>query len=317
MQAVILDAATLGNADLSSILSNGDNWQVFDQTMPSEVEERIQGADIVLTNKVPIQRSAMESSEVLKLVMITATGTNNVDLNAADQLGKIVCNVRGYGSASVAQHSLTMMLNLATKMPLYLDDVREGEWHRRGQVTLIHRPIFELAGKRLGIIGYGQLGQAVAQIAKAFGMEVVRAARPGEASNGDRIAISELLPTLDFLSLHCPLDDQNHHLINEDALNLMPNHSYLINTARGSLVDSEALVNALVNQSIAGAAVDVLPIEPPEEEDILLRAQKSLPNLLITPHNAWGALESRQRLVNQVADIIESFHQGEPLNQVT
>ena len=316
MRAVILDAATLGNANLEVILNNGDEWQVFEKTAEAEVAERIHDADIVLTNKVPIRRDNIENNPALKLVMITATGTNNVDLIAASEQDVTVCNVRGYGSASVAQHTLNLMLNLATQMPTYLNDVKHDEWHKRGQVTLIHRPIFELSGKRLGIVGLGQLGQAVADLARAFGMEVKVAARPGVAQD-DRVPLLELLPTVDFLSLHCPLDENNRHLINRHALSLMPNASFLINTARGGLIDEFALIEALKSGEIAGAGLDVLPTEPPEQDDVLIQAARQLPNLLITPHNAWGALESRQRLVNQVSDVMTSFKRGEPLNVVT
>lgn len=320
MQGVILDAATLGDADLSCILENGDDWQVYQQTKPDEVLARIKAADIVLSNKVEINAEVMAACTKLKLIAVTATGTNNVDLDAATEHRVFVCNVRGYGSGSVAQHTIGLMLNLATQMPAYIDDIRQGEWQRRAQVTLLHRPIFELAGKRLGIIGYGQLGQAVAKVAFGFDMEIVAA----ESSNRktpdpktNRLPLAELLSTSDFVSLHCPLNETNFQFINDKTLGQMKRNSFLINTARGGLVDSQALIKALRDGTIAGAALDVLPEEPPIDPEPLLEAQRVLPNLLITPHNAWGAKESRQRLVNQVADVLTSFHAGEPMNLVT
>lgn len=317
MRAVILDAETLGDADLGIILNNGDQWQTFDRSGVSEIAGRVADVEIVLSNKAPISADIIRANPQLKLIMVMATGTNNVDLEAAKANDVVVCNVRAYGGPSVAQHTLALMLNLATNMPNYLSDVRDGEWSRRQQVMLVHRPSIELSGKRLGIIGYGELGKAVASLARAFGMEVLLGARPGAPTAQDRIAIDELLPQVDFLSLHCPLDGYNEHLINDRTLELMGSHSFLINTARGSLVDSEALVRALRENKIAGAAVDVLPVEPPEQNDVLIQAHQELPNLLITPHNAWAARESRQRLVDQVAEVIRKFQEGISMNVVT
>jgi glycerate dehydrogenase len=316
MQAVILDAATLGDANLNVILENGDDWQVFNLTAPEDVSARIEGAEIVLTNKVRIERAHIESNDQLKMIMVTATGTNNVDLDAAAAHQKTVCNVRAYGTGSVAQHTINLMLNLATQMPLYLDDVKQGEWHRRGQVTLIHRPIFELSGKHLAVVGSGQLGQAVINLAEAFDMRVTVAARPGLVGD-TRPQMEALLPNIDFISLHCPLTEDTRHLIDRKALSLMPSTSFVINTARGGLIDEHALIEALRSGQIAGAGLDVIPVEPPEQDDVLIQAARELPNLLITPHNAWGALESRQRLVDRVAEVIERFKSGTPLNVVS
>ncbi len=320
MYGVILDAATLGDADLGCILNNGDNWQIHQQTKPDEVLARVKDAEIVLCNKVELNAGTIAACPQLKLIAVAATGTNNVDLDAAKQNNTLVCNVRGYGSASVAQHTIGLMLNLTTQMPLYLNDVRRGEWQQRAQVTLHHRPIFELAGKRLGIVGYGQLGQAVARVAKGFDMDVVIAnssSRQTLETDVHRLPLAELLTTSDFVSLHCPLTDTNFQFMNETTLGQMKPESFLINTARGGLVDSEALIKALHSGTIAGAGLDVLPEEPPAASEPLLQAQAELPNLLITPHNAWGAKESRQRLVNQVADVLAGFHAGQPINLVT
>jgi glycerate dehydrogenase len=318
MRGVILDAATLGDAELDAILDNGDDWQVFPDTAANEVSRRIANAEIVLTNKVPVRAEAIRSAQHLKLISIMATGTNNVDLDAARDQQVTVCNVRGYGSASVAQHTLGLMLNLATNMPGYLSDTQQGAWQQRGQATLLHRPIFELSGKRLGIVGFGQLGQAVAELALAFGMEIKLCQHNRLQEQYDKFTVlplEALLPEVDFLTLHCPLTPDSENLIDAASLSLMPKGSYLINTARGALIDNAALVEALQSGQLAGAALDVLPIEPPPADDILLSA--NVPNLLITPHNAWGARESRQRLIAQVSDIIKHFHKNQPFNVVT
>lgn len=321
MRGVILDAATLGDANLNPILDNGDQWQVFAHTSESEVLERIIGADIVLTNKVPLKAEVLMACRDLKLIAVTATGTNIVDVNAARKLNIVVCNARNYGSASVAQHTLGLMLNLATNLSGYLEDVRSGAWQAQEHFTLLHRPIFELAGKKLGIVGFGQLGQAVARLASAFDMEVVLVASSNPVSKGAEVyrrrPLREVLQEVDFLSLHCPLTEQNQHLINADTLSLMKPGAFLINTARGGLVDDAALIAALSAGQIAGAAVDVLTKEPPDGNNLLIGAQAKLPNLMITPHNAWGATESRQRLVDQIARVLDAFHADQPINVVT
>ncbi|MFN3236063.1 MAG: D-2-hydroxyacid dehydrogenase [Pseudomonadales bacterium] len=318
MRGVILDAATLGDAELGAILDNGDDWQVFPDTAPGDVPERIVNAEIVLTNKAPVTAAAIKGAKHLQLISIMATGTNNIDLDAARERQVTVCNVRGYGSASVAQHTLGLMLNLATNMPGYFSDTQQGAWQKRGQATLLHRPIFELAGKRLGIVGYGELGQAVAKLAVAFGMEVKLCQHKQLHDQQNQFAVltlDELLPEIDFLTLHCPLTPDSEKMINANTLGLMPKGSYLINTARGALIDNAALLDALQSGQLAGAALDVLPIEPPADDDQLLSA--GMPNLLITPHNAWGAKESRQRLIAQVSDIIKHFHKNQPFNVVS
>lgn len=318
MHGVVLDAESMGDTSLEPILALADHWQVHQFSHPKQVPARIHDADLVLGNKAIISAAAIAQTERLKLIAIMATGTNNVDLEAAHAKGVTVCNVRGYGTPAVAQHTLALMLNLATQIPTYLDDVRQGKWQQSRVFGLVERRIIELSGKTLGIVGSGELGRAVAKLGEAFGMQILISARPGQSSAGaDRIPFRELLGRADFVSLHCPLTPENRQLMNSETLALLSPQAFLINTARGGLVDSKALINALTNGKIAGAALDTLDVEPPLPGDPLISAAAHLPNLLITPHNAWGAIESRERLVQQVADNITCFLNGTPKNLIT
>lgn len=319
MRGVILDADTTGDTSLAPILNIPGDWQVFPRSSPSEVGLRVRDADIVVSNKAPL--SAIDIAESrLKLIAVLATGTNNVDLAAAKEQQVVVCNARGYAAASVAQHTLALMLNLATQMPGYLSDVHQGLWHKQQSFALVHRPMFELSGKTIGIVGFGDLGQAVARLAAAFDMQVLISARPDQPEQkieSNRLPFLEMLPQVDFLSLHCPLTEQNKHLINQQTLATMKPGSFLINTARGGLVDDIALIEALRLGHLGGAAVDTVEVEPPTATDALISASASMDNLLVTPHSAWGAAESRIRLVEQVSLNIKAFLDGKPRNVVT
>ena len=318
MHGVVLDAESMGNTSLEPILALADDWQVHKFSSPEQVSERIRDADLVLGNKSIITGAAIAQTQQLKLIAIMATGTNNVDLVAAQAKGVAVCNVTAYGTPAVAQHTMALMLNLATQIPNYLLDVTQGKWQQSRVFGLLEHPIIELSGKTLGIVGNGELGQAVAKLGEAFGMQVLISKRPNQSSGGsDRVPFHELLGRADFLSLHCPLTPENRQLINSETLALLSPESFLINTARGGLVDSKALINALTNGKLAGAALDTLDVEPPLPGDPLISAAVHLPNLFITPHNAWGAIESRQRLVLQVAENISCFLNGRPRNLVT
>lgn len=314
MRGVILDTATVGETSVTPITSIGSQWQCFDHTEPEAVNERIMDAEIVVTNKVVVDANAIRSASDLKFIAIMATGTNVVDLKAASKANVPVANVRAYGTPSVAQHTLTLMLNLATNIPNYARDVSEGAWQQSTTFALLNRPIFELSGKTLGIVGYGELGSAVAKLAEAFGMCVLRYQRPHTKPPAPGLPLADLAEQSDFLSLHCPLTDNNHHLIDEAILERLGPQGFLINTARGGLVNSEHLLHALRTEQIAGAALDVLEQEPPTALEPLL--QEQFDNLIITPHSAWAAIESRQRVVQAVADNIAAFQRGEPQNLV-
>ena len=320
MHGVILDAASLGqDLDLSPLLNSAPSWRVYNDTPAALVGERIHAANIVLTNKVNLSAADMQNASNLKFISVMATGTNNIDLRAAQSQNIVVSNAVGYATPSVVQHTLTLILALATRLNLYHRDVQAGKWQQSKTFCLLDHPIMELSGKTLGIVGFGELGSQVARVAESFGMLIKVAQRPGYQHSDvelgyPRLALEQLLPQVDILSLHCPLVPETDHLINQETLRLMKPSALLINTARGGLVDSTALLAALSSGQIAGAGIDVLPTEPPGKGEPLLSA--SLDNLIITPHTAWAALESRQRLLIQVCENVEGFLRQAPCRQV-
>lgn len=310
-KAVLLDKDTFGpdQPDWSSILSTPFDWHSYGHTSPEQVMERIEDAQVVMSNKVVLDEHILKQAKGLKYIGVLATGTNNVDKVTAAQLGIKVQNVEGYGTASVVQHTFMLMLNLATNAQAYQKAVKDGAWSRSSMFCLLDYPVVELAGKHLVIVGYGELGRSVANIASAFGMRVSVAARPGTTANGsDGIArepLESLLPDADFVSLHCLLSDDTHHMINASRLAMMKPTSFLINTARGPLVDEDALADALLAKTIAGAGLDVLSQEPPDKDNPLLDLTDT--NLVITPHNAWATAEARQRLVDIAGQHLNTF----------
>lgn len=312
---VFLDHSSLdqGDLDLSALEQTFSSLTLHPSTHPEQVVERLQGASVAITNKVLLDAQTLEACPSLKLILIAATGTNNVDLQAAARLGIRVYNCQGYGTASVAQHCLALMLALATRLPDYQHAVRTGRWQQAEQFCLLDYPIMELEGKTLGLLGYGELGGAVARLAGAFGMQVLIGQLPGRPSAG-RLPLAELLPQVDVLSLHCPLTEQTRHLIGAPELALLKPNALLINTARGGIVDEQALADALRRGHLAGAATDVLSQEPPRNGNPLLA--EDIPRLIITPHSAWGSREARQRIVEQLGENAQSFFVGKTHRQV-
>ncbi|QKQ28328.1 D-2-hydroxyacid dehydrogenase [Candidatus Reidiella endopervernicosa] len=274
----------------------------------------MEGAEVVVTNKVILDQSIIEAADSLRLIAIAATGTNNVDLEAAREKEVAVCNVTGYATPSVVEHVFALILSLSRHLNHYRSDLQAGAWQQSPHFTLLNHPVGELSGKRLGIVGYGELGQAVARCAEAFGMRVLLAARPGGDERPDRIPLEQLLPQIDILTLHCPLSPETTGLIDNKALSLMKPSALLINAARGGIVDEAALLNALQSGRLAGAGIDTLAIEPPDDESPLLSV--NLPNLIVTPHIAWASREARQRLIDQVGLNIEAFIKGEKRNRI-
>jgi len=309
-----LDSVDRDDLDLSRLRLAVDSWQWHGLVSDGELHEVLAGVDVVVSNKVQLTDDLLSRAGNLKLVCIAATGTNNIDLAAAARNNIAVCNVDGYATPSVVQHVFTLLLALTTRFNEYSAAVRDGAWSRSQFFCLLDFPVRELAGKTIGIIGYGHLGKAVAGIAEAFGMKVLLARRSVEDERPGRISLHELLPQVDVLSLHCPLTEANRGLIGEDELALMKKDSVLINTARGGLVDEDALLDALENRLIGGAGLDVLEKEPPPDGYPMLNA--GLPNLLVTPHIAWASRESRQRLLDEIALNIEAFKEGEIRNAV-
>lgn len=314
-RAVFLDAATLDRGDIDwSPLEAVADCERYRTTAPGEVPGRIAGAQVVITNKVVLDAATLARAPELGLVCVAATGTNNVDLQAARGAGIPVCNVRDYGTPSVAQHVFALILALSTRLLDYDRAVRNGAWRGAENFCLLDFPIAELAGKRLGIVGYGVLGSAVARLGEAFGMELLIAQRPGGEPRPGRLPLQALLPEVDVLSLHCPLTEQTRGLIGARELAAMKPSALLINTARGGLVDEQALADALRRGVIAGAGFDVLSTEPPREGNPLLAPD--IPNLIVTPHIAWASRESRQRLLAQVAENIRGWSEGRPRHVV-
>ncbi len=314
---VFLDKDSLDQGDLNftHLQSSLVDWQIHAVSLEEQVEARIRDAEVVVTNKVVLTAAHLAQAKKLRLVCVAATGTNNVDLRAAQEQGITVCNVRAYATPSVVQHVFALILNLLRRIPDYQRAVQEGRWQQSDQFCLLDYPIAELQEKVLGIVGYGELGQAVAKAAECFGMQVRVAQRPGSDDvRADRLPLSELLPRVDILTLHCPLSASTRNLIGQAELQLMKPDALLINTARGGIVDEAALAAALRQGQIGGAGIDVLSVEPPQENPLLA---SDLPNLMITPHIAWASRAARQRLLDQVADNIIAFKKGLAQNQVT
>jgi glycerate dehydrogenase len=318
MKGVILDANSLGKGeiDLSPITDLLDEWQIYGTSSPIETVERIEEATVVLSNKIVLDGEIFRKAKKLRMISVMATGTNNIDLQAAERMDITVSNAVAYATPSVVQHTISLLLALATNLPAYIRDVKSGAWQKAPAFCLLDHPISELHNKTLGIVGFGELGSGVATVARALGMKVLISQRPGSKhSLPDRLPFDDLVSEVDYLSLHCPLTPATENLINLSTLSKMKSSAFLINTARGGLVNAPDLLQALESNLIAGAALDVLNTEPPAENDPLSNAQ--IGNLIVTPHNAWGALESRQRLVQQMAENIHGFLKGEPIRVVT
>ncbi|MDH5274962.1 MAG: glycerate dehydrogenase [Gammaproteobacteria bacterium] len=326
MQSAFLDFDSLGPADIdtSALRATLPGIRVYGSTRPGEVDARIAGCEILLVNKVDLDRRRLAAAApALKLVVLAATGTDNVDLAAARELGIAVANIRSYATPSVVQHVFGLVLALTLRLEEYRLLLQAGAWERSPHFCLLDYPTRELSGRTLGIVGYGQLGQAVAAVGRAFGMRVVAArslrqapgiSRAPDPVPVDRLELPEVLATADVVSLHCPLTPATRHLINGESLAHLRRDALLINTARGDLVDSIALLDALRGGRLGGAGIDVLAEEPPVGGHPLLEAR--LPNLIVTPHIAWAARESRQRALDEVVGNVRAFLSGGQRNRV-
>ncbi|HBO5620579.1 TPA: glycerate dehydrogenase [Pseudomonas aeruginosa] len=296
LRAVFLDHASLdlGDLDMRPLRAAFDELQLHAASQPQEVAARLHGARVAISNKAPIDAQCIAACPELELILVSATGTNNIDLAAARERGIVVANCHGYGTPSVAQHTLALLLALATR--------------------LLDFPIVELEGKTLGLLGHGELGGAVARLAEAFGMRVLLGQLPGRPARADRLPLGELLPRVDALTLHCPLTEDTRGMLGAAELALMKPGAFLVNTARGGLVDEQALADALRGGHLGGAATDVLSVEPPRNGNPLLAPD--IPRLIVTPHNAWGSREARQRIVGQLAENAEAWKAGRALRVV-
>lgn len=315
-RAVFLDYTSLdlGDLDLGPLRETFDDLVLHSTTAPDEVAQRLKGAQVAISNKIMIDAATLAACPDLKLILVTATGTNNVDLGAAREHGVTVCNCQGYGTPSVAQHTLMLLLALATSLPDYQQAVHQGQWQKAKQFCLLDFPIVELEGKTLGLLGLGELGGAVAKLAEAFGMKVLLGAIPGRPARADRLPLDELLPRVDALTLHCPLNEFTRDMIGARELALLKPGTFVVNTARGGLINEQALADALRNGHLGGAATDVLTVEPPVHGNPLLSGD--IPRLIVTPHSAWGAREARQRIVSQVNENAQRFFAGAPVRVV-
>jgi glycerate dehydrogenase len=316
---VVLDAATYGDLSLK-LFTEAWDCTVHQVTKPEQTKSRLADHAIAVTNKITFDKSVFDAPEAagLKLIAVAATGTDVIDKAEAAKHGVKVCNVPGYASQAVAQFTLALMLELATRAGSYGAAVKDGEWQKSPVYTLLTYPQMELSGKKLGIIGYGNIGQTVAKIARAIRMELLIGARPGDPTPpSDRVPLEHLFREADVISLHCPLTPASKNLVNAQSLAAMKPTAFLINTARGALIDEAALIETLRQKRIAGAALDVITKEPPPANHPMIAAAKELPNLILTPHTAWSAREARQRLLHQVKENIDAFLRGEPRNLVT
>eukprot|EP00825_Cyclidium_porcatum_P017679 TRINITY_DN2036_c0_g2_i2.p3 TRINITY_DN2036_c0_g2~~TRINITY_DN2036_c0_g2_i2.p3 ORF type:complete len:319 (-),score=66.84 TRINITY_DN2036_c0_g2_i2:1296-2252(-) len=294
------------------------DWVEYPKTAPGQVVERLTGAAIAITNKVAIDAAAIEALPDLKMIAVSATGTNNVDLEACRRRGIVVSNIRGYAEHTVPEHVMALLLALSRNLVAWRETLQAGGWERSEQFCLFDHPIRDLHGATLGLIGSGTLGNGVARLAEAFGMRVLRAECKGAATvRPGYTAFAEVLAEADAISLHCPLTAETTGLIAEPELRAMKPSVLLINTARGGIVDEAALVRALKEGWISGAGFDVITAEPPPEGHPMVDpALLALPNFLLTPHVAWSSRPAMQTLADQLIDNIEAFVAGSPRNRV-
>lgn len=312
MLAVFLDTKTLGSGVSLEPLKTPDlSWHFFEETPHKETASRIQQADIVVSNKVKLTAELLRACKNLKLICVAATGYNNVDIEAAQELGIKVCNVPDYSTASVVQLTIAFIFSLFTNLCAYVKAVQQGAWEKSSLFCLLDYPILEIRGKRLGIVGYGNLGKEVARAAQALGMDIVIASHKNTPGT---VPLNELLKTVDVVTIHTPLTPQTKNLIGAKELALMKKTAFLINTARGGIVNEKDLAQALKHHVIAGAAMDVLTTEPPTNSNPLL--ERDVPNLILTPHVGWASLEARTRLVGIIKENIHSFLKGTLQNAI-
>lgn len=314
MKIVVTDGYTLNPGDLSwdTIKSFGE-VVIYERTPIEQIAERCKNADIVLTNKTPFTKETLEQLPKLKFIAVTATGYNIIDVKTASSQNIVVSNVPGYGTASVAQHVFALLLEVSNHTGRNAKFVAEGKWQHAADWCYTVAPVTELAGKIFGVVGFGNIGQNAAAIAKAFGMKVIYYnPNKKDSAIGDQVSLESVFSDSDFISLHCPLTTTNAEFVNKSLLRTMKDSAVLINTSRGQLINEQDLADALNQNIIAGAALDVLSKEPPPETNPLLKAK----NCLITPHNAWISLEARKRIMSVTETNIAAFLTGTPVNTV-
>lgn len=313
MKIVISDRATLGDGIDLSVFEKYGKIVTYSSTSPSEINERISDADILICNKTPVGKEALDSAKNLKAILLFATGYNNIDIDYAARLGVAVCNAGQYSTYAVAQHTFALMLRQASRVAEYSDFVADGGWIRSPLFSAFEFPTHELYNKTLGIVGYGSIGRTVADIALAFGMKVlVHTRTPKDDPRVKFVSFDELLEGSDYISVHCPLTAKTAKMFNAEAFKKCRDGAFFVNTSRGGVVDEVALSEALNSGKLSGAALDVLSTEPMTKDCPLIGAK----NLTVTPHTAWIPVETRQRLIGIVASNLEAFLAGKPTNKV-
>lgn len=315
MKIVLTDCNTVvSNNDINlSVLEKYGDVVYFGETKSDETAERIKDADIVIVNKTVIGKTEIDAAKNLKMIGLFATGYNNIDIAYAAQKNILVLNAGVYSTASVAQHVFAFILNHASGVAEYSKAVSEGEWIRSRLFSFFAQPTHEIAGKTLGIFGFGAIGEQVAKIALAFDMKVIATTRSSKSYDGvEFVSFDRLLAESDYLTVHCPLTESTKEIFNDAAFKKMKKGLYFINTARGGVVNEAALFEALDSEKISGAGIDVLTTEPMRSDCILHNAK----NITITPHIAWAPIETRERLLSIVCENIESFLKGSPINKV-
>jgi glycerate dehydrogenase len=317
MNIVVVDSFTADQGALSwDALSALGRVTVYPRTAPAELAERAAGADAILTNKVVLDAAALARLPAVRYVGIVATGANVVDLDACRSRGIVVTNVPGYGTHSVAQHVFALLLHHVSDVAGHSARVKAGDWARAPDFMFTARPMTELAGKTLTVVGLGAIGKAVVRIADAFGMRTLAAAVPGSPSGG-RVPLDDALAQSDVVSLHCPLTPATRNLVNDAFVAKMKRGAVLVNTGRGALVDERAVIRALETGALGGALLDVLEREPPEAVNPLLDPRAPWADrVVVTPHLAWATVEARQRLIDAAIENLAAFVRGETRNRV-
>lgn len=314
---VVLDGYTLNPGDLSwSELEKIGETTVYDRTNPGDIITRIGDADIVLTNKTVLTEEIIKACPNMRYIGCLSTGYNVVDLKTTDALGIVVTNIPAYGTEAVAQHTMALLLEIASRVGIHADAVKAGQWTTCPDFCFWNAPLFELSGKTMGIIGYGAIGQAVGKKAEAFGMEVLAYSpvmtKEQETEHCHMASIEEIYAKSDVIALHCPLTADNAQMINKAAIEKMKDGVVILNTSRGGLIQEEDLKEALNCGKVAAAGLDVVSTEPIHEDNPLFEAK----NVWITPHIAWAPLEARNRLMGMAIDNVRAFLAGTPTNQV-
>lgn len=314
LKVVFLDRDTIAPQTTLRAFRFEHTLELHARTRPAEVAERIRDADIVIVNKVRLGRAEIAAAQRLRMVALAATGSDNVDLVACSERGIVVSNIRGYATRSVPEHVFALIFALRRSIVPYRQSVQAGRWQEAAQFCYFDYPIRDLAGSTLGVVGAGALGQAVAQIGRALGMRVLFAAHKGRTDMGALYTpFDTVLEQSDIITLHCPLNEHTRHLLGREEFAKMARRPLIINTARGALIDDDALVEAMRSGRISGAGIDVTVPEPPEPDHPLM-SLLDMPNFILTPHVAWASNEAMQALADQLIDNIEAFVAGTPRN---